>query len=386
MKDAGDHRLVIAGGGLAGALAALAIARRRPDIPLLLLEQGRSFGGNHVWSFFDTDVASDDRWLVEPLAIARWDSYEVSFPDRRRTLPTGYRSIRSQRLDEVVRQQLRPDQYRLNAEVAEIGANGVLLGNGERIAAAGVIDACGAANLDALDLGWQKFVGRIYQLAQSHELERPIVMDATVAQEDGYRFVYCLPFSRTSVLVEDTYYSTDPTLDRELIGQRIDAYVDARGWRVASQESEESGLLPVTRGGSFERLWPRDAPVARLGMRGGFFHPTTGYSLPDAVRTAALLAQQSDYGGPALARLYRDLAERLWRERGFYRLLNRMLFGAAAPQDRYRILEHFYRLDPALIGRFYAGGSTLSDKLRIMSGKPPVPIGKAISAMWRMNT
>lgn len=386
MSKPAEQRLVIAGGGLAGALAALAMAQRRPDIPLLLLEQGGSFGGNHVWSFFDTDVASDDHWLVEPLTVARWESYDVSFPGRRRTLPTGYSSIRSQRLDEVVRQQLQPDQYRLNAEVAEIDASGVLLGNGERILAGAVIDARGAANLDALDLGWQKFVGRVYRLAEPHRLERPVVMDATVAQEDGYRFVYCLPFSQTSVLVEDTYYSDNPTLAGALIGRRIDDYVRARGWRVASLESEETGILPVALGGSFDRLWPRDAPVARLGMRGGFFHPTTGYSLPDAVRTAVLLAQQIDHSGPALARRFRGLAERLWRERGFYRLLNRMLFGAAAPQDRYRILEHFYRLDPALIGRFYAGGSTLPDKLRVMSGKPPVPIGKAISAMWRMDT
>jgi hypothetical protein len=49
--------------------------------------------------------------------------------------------------------------------------------------------------------------------------------------------------------------------------------------------------------------------------------------------------------------------------RGFYRMLAAMLFKAAEPQERYRILERFYRLDPQLIGRFYAGHSTLFDKL-----------------------
>ena len=383
MTGTAEQRLVIAGGGLAGALAALAMAQRRPDVSILLLERGANFGGNHIWSFFDPDVLAADRWLIEPLIVARWDAYDITFPGRRRTLPTGYRSIRSEQLDHFVRQKLTPDQYRLNADIADLDATGVSLRSGERIAATAVIDARGAANLDALDLGWQKFVGRVCQLAEPHGLERPIVMDATVDQTDGYRFVYCLPFSETCVLVEDTYYATDPALDAELIGDRIDAYLQSKGWRVASVPTEESGVLPVAIGGVFERLWPRGAPVARLGMRGGFFHPTTGYSLPDAVRTASLLAEQTDLSGSGLARLYRALAERLWRERGFYRLLNRMLFGAAAPVDRYRVLEHFYRLDPELIGRFYAGGSTWSDKLRIMSGKPPVPIGKAITAMWR---
>ena len=48
--------LVIVGGGLAGSLAALFMAERRPEIPVLLLEGGESFGGNHTWSFFDSDI------------------------------------------------------------------------------------------------------------------------------------------------------------------------------------------------------------------------------------------------------------------------------------------------------------------------------------------
>jgi lycopene beta-cyclase len=73
----------------------------------------------------------------------------------------------------------------------------------------------------------------------------------------------------------------------------------------------------------------------------------------------------------------------LWKERAFYQLLNRMLFRAAPPEDRYRVLEHFYRLPEPLISRFYAGRLTRLDKLRIVSGRPPVPIGKALAALRR---
>ena len=31
-----------------------------------------------------------------------------------------------------------------------------------------------------------------------------------------------------------------------------------------------------------------------------------------------------------------------WQERGFYRMLDAMLFKAAEPEERYRILERFY--------------------------------------------
>ena len=116
-------------------------------------------------------------------------------------------------------------------------------------------------------------------------------------------------------------------------------------------------------------------------MRGGFFHPTTGYSLPDAVANAALLAEQRDFSAAALHALLRGRAEKLWRDRSFFRLLNRMLFRAAEPNEAYRVLEHFYPLPPALNARFYSGQLTGLDKLRVLSGRPPVPIGRALSAL-----
>ena len=58
-----------------------------------------------------------------------------------------------------------------------------------------------------------------------------------------------------------------------------------------------------------------------------------------------------------------------------------MLFDAARPDERYRIFERFYRLREPLIERFYAGETTLGDKARILSGKPPVPIGAALTCL-----
>jgi lycopene beta-cyclase len=370
--------LTIAGGGLAGCLAALALAKLRPDVPFLLVEQGESFGGNHVWSYFDADVAEADRWLVAPFTAHHWPAYDIAFPRRRRTLPTGYNSARSTLLDAAVRERLRPDQYRLGAPIAALAPDAVTLASGERIAAAAVIDARGPEPTAALELGWQKFVGHEVRLTAPHGLERPIVMDACVEQHDGYRFVYCLPFAPDRLLIEDTYYSNEPALDRALLGRRIAAYAESRGWRIAEVEHEEQGVLPVATGGDFTAFWPAADPVGRLGLRGAFFHPTTGYSLPDAVRTALLVAR---HGDPAtLAAMLRAEAARLWRERGFYRLLSRMLMHGARPEERRGVLEHFYRLAPDRIARFYAGRFTLVDKARALAGKPPIPIARGLRA------
>ena len=58
-----------------------------------------------------------------------------------------------------------------------------------------------------------------------------------------------------------------------------------------------------------------------------------------------------------------------------------MLFQAAEPEERWRIFARFYRLPEPLIERFYAGRSTVFDKLRVLTGKPPVPIHRGFAAL-----
>ena len=58
MDDPSCH-IAILGGGLAGSLIALAMARYRPELRVQLIERGASLGGNHVWSFFASDLAND---------------------------------------------------------------------------------------------------------------------------------------------------------------------------------------------------------------------------------------------------------------------------------------------------------------------------------------
>jgi lycopene beta-cyclase len=374
--------IAIVGGGLAGGLIALALAKQRPGLDVRIVEREATIGGNHLWSFFSSDVADADRWIVAPLVGFGWKSYDIAFPAHARTLDSPYYSIESERLDSVVRATLPPHALLTGRKVLAASPTAVVLADGDRIEAKGVIDARGPGDLGLLELGWQKFLGREFELREPHAAPLPMVMDATVEQLDGYRFVYCLPFAATRMFVEDTYYSDTPDLDVAALGPRIDAYVAQRGWHVDAIVREETGVLPVTMGGDFEAYWQSGGnKVAKAGMRAGLFHPTTGYSLPDAVRLAAAIATASDLSGAGLHALTHGYARRAWQARGFYRMLDKMLFRAAEPEERYRILERFYRLDPRLVRRFYAGRSTMMDKARILTGKPPVPMARALRAI-----
>ena len=372
--------VAIAGGGLSGCLLALALASRRPDLDVRIVEGGAALGGDHIWSFFDADIDPAHRWLIDPLICQSWDGYDVRFPAHSRSLPGVYNSILSARLDKWVRESL-PAARIIQGQIATLDSAHIRLDTGASISAPLIVDARGPADLHTLDLGWQKFMGQLLQVQGGHGLSRPVVMDATVAQIDGYRFVYCLPFDEQHVFVEDTYYSDTPDLNKNALRARITEYASRRGWVISDIGHEETGVLPVAMGGDMAAYWASGGQGAKLGLRAGLFHPLTGYSLPDAVRTAIAIAEAPALTSAAMAELTRSTALSAWKERRFYRWLTRMMFRAAEPPVRYRILEQFYARDAELIARFYAAQSTLADKMRILSGKPPVPITRAIKAL-----
>lgn len=375
------YDLILVGGGLANCLIAWRVAQRQPAPRVLIVEQADRLGGNHTWSFHDADLTTTQHQWLAPLIAYAWDRHEVRFPDLRRTLYGGYRAITSARLHErMVARAVA--EVRCSAAVVALAPEGVRLASGEFIRAHAVIDGRGPRASQHWLLGFQKFLGLEVELSRPHGLTMPVIMDATVSQADGYRFLYVLPLDGQRLLVEDTRYSDGEALDEPTLRREALAYIDARGWQVSRVAREERGVLPILLAGDFDAFWREGvAGVARSGLNAALFHPTTGYSLPYAVRLADAIVSSKDLSGPTLAALSRRHAEAAWRRGGFFRLLNRMLFRAGAPDQRYRVLERFYRLPEPLIERFYAGRPTVADKCRLLMGKPPVPVLAAIGCV-----
>lgn len=372
----------IVGGGLAGGLIALALHKARPDLSVALVELGESLGGNHRWSWFASDLSAEGTMLLEGFRRSAWDGgYGVCFPAHARRLATPYRSLASADFDAALRRELPGGTIR-RGEVAELAERGVILSSGEELPARAVIDCRGPAQAPELTGGWQVFMGRHLRTAAPHGIERPTIMDARVEQHGGYRFVYVLPLGANEIFVEDTYYQDGPRLDRRALSSRIDAYCAAQGWH-GEPLTHETGVLPVITGGDFAAFQAaRRVPgVAVAGARGGFVHPLTSYTLPFAVETALAIAADADLPGAQLAAMLEARARRHWRATRFYRWLGAMLFGAAEPALRYRVFERFYRLPEELIERFYAARSTRLDRVRILCGRPPVPLSGAIAAL-----
>ncbi|MFD2647095.1 lycopene beta-cyclase CrtY [Devosia albogilva] len=370
----------MAGGGLAAALIARRLSLHSND-RVLILEAAPEPFGEHTWSFHLHDVGEDDLpWLI-PMMAYQWPGQAVRFRNYRRDLSSGYATLTSASVRESMK-QLRNVEIRCGVRVESVGSDRVWLSNGETLDANCVIDARGYRSSSALVLGYQKFVGLEVETSAPHGVHNPVIMDASVDQHDGYRFVYLLPFSQTRILIEDTRYADGEALDDAALERDIHGYAAHQGWSISRVVRRERGVLPISLAHDADRFWAEVPPdVPQAGMRAALFHPTTGYSLPEAVRVANLVAEAWPIGSAALAGKLREHAVRRHREQRFYRLLNRMLFLAAAPHRRHLVLQRFYRLPEPLIERFYAGRTTWADMARILVGKPPVPVHRALACL-----
>ncbi|MEM6908603.1 MAG: lycopene beta-cyclase CrtY [Pseudomonadota bacterium] len=392
MSDS-KYDVAIVGGGLAGGLIALALQRQAPDTRFVLFEGGAMLGRNHRWSWFSSDLSEAATELLSGFSLQAWDEgYEIAFPRYARTLDTSYRSLSSANYHAKLSAELPGDAVRLNTRVASLDASGVTLETGERVDAKRVIDCRTFQPSTKLAGGWQVFLGQHIRCDEPHGLTRPVIMDATVDQVaphgngGAYRFVYVLPLSDDEVFVEDTYYADEPRMDKEQLWSRTQAYAHSHGWH-GEVIGHETGILPVLTGGDFGAALDEIAipGVAMAGSRGGFSHPLTSYTLPfaaeNALAIARLLWARPSTTADELAAFCTKRAQAHWRQTGFYRFLSRMLFEAANPAERVVVFEHFYGLSGELVERFYAGQSSWPDRLRILSGKPPVAVSRAIRAM-----
>ncbi len=374
---------VLVGGGLSSALIALALLDRRPETRIAIVESSQNIGGNHLWCFHANDVGSGAARYVEPLVGTRWAGYDTHFPGLDRTFDSPYASVSSERLDAVVRCAFAgstSSRILFGARAASVTADSVILEDGRRLSAPLVIDARGPANGSFRgQVGYQKFVGLELSLREPTTRTRPLLMDARVEQLDGLRFVYVLPLDPHRVLVEDTYFSDDPSLDDDAIRQRVLAYAVGAGLSIDRIQREERGILPLPL--EMEIDGRGTGPLV-LGYAGGFFHPTTGYSFPVAVRVAQHIADTLGTDQVRGAR-WSDLVAEHQRQLGFALLLNRLLFRATPPEHRWAVMKRFHRLPEATVRRFYALETTLVDRARILLGRPPggVNLRKAMKEM-----
>lgn len=381
-------RLAIVGGGLAGGLLAWRLNQLPKAPQVLLLEKQGPRPRSHTWCFHQHDLSPAAFGWLHPLIAASWNHYQVVFPQRRRRMASGYFALRSDEFRSRLQQALG-ERLLMDCEVARLSPRQLELTNGQRLNVDAVIDARGlqpAYRPGAV--GYQVFLGLELHLEAPHRLRGPVLMDATVAQQGAFRFMYVLPWDARHVLIEDTRYTLTPDFDRARSRADILAYARQQGWRPAAVLGEERGCLPLPLQPDYA-LAAGDAQVPGLGMRTGLFHYVTGYSLPETIRLIEQLvatAEQHRWEAEGLSAAIAAWREGWLSRQRYFLLLNRLLFEAAEPEQRYRVLERFYGLPESLIQAFYAGRLSPWDQARLLLGKPPVSPWRALKCLPQRRT
>ena len=377
------HDVLFLGGGLHSSLAALALCSERPELRVAIVEASPRIGGNHLWSFHAEDAPRPiPDWLAPTIAF-RWDRYEVRFPNGTRVLESPYQTLTSTKLhDTLVSRFSRSDDHDLylGRQVMSCTDHHATLDDGTELEASLILDGRGMqADAAAQGCGFQKFYGMELILSNDHDYAHPVLMDATVEQTWGFRFLYLLPFSPRRLFVEDTYFSESPSMDRLKLRTRVLSCAERRGLKVQRVGREEHGVLPMP--------WMKQPvdldSVFSIGIRGGWYHPATAYSSPFAIQIA--LAAAACDSARDLLRCLRLLRKNHQKRARFARLLNWMLFQCYAPEQRLHVFEEFYRLPESTLRRFYSLQLTTTDRMRILSGRPPhgFSLGRAIHTMER---
>ncbi len=355
------HKWILLGAGLFNMILGLRLFEKGEDV--IIVEARSSLDTNKTWSFHKTDLSTQDLEWISPFISKQWSQYEVRFPSYSRRIDAAYCTIKAEDFVKKFVEKFPVEQIYFGAPVTRVELHAAHT-EGFEFVGEHIIDARGEKSAE--ECGYQKFVGWECHFSEGHGLDSPVLMDVQVQQKEGFRFLYCLPWSSQDILIEDTRYSLRPQIDKNSFSQDLGKYISWR-WPQSDYKvsRQEVGCLVIP----FAR---QSRTANEFGVRGGFFHPTTGYSLGWALKLSRLVAQQDLRFSADASSFDEHLPS------GFYFLLNRLMFFSANSEERWKIFEKFYQLPDDLVARFYAGQSTLNDKLRVFSGRPPVSIRQAL--------
>jgi len=380
-------RATVIGAGLWGQVLSLFLSDHGYIVDLFEIKP--QFDMEKTWSFHGSDVPESLLPFVENLSSYHWQKQSVQFHQYSRTIETPYFTIRSSDLAKKVMGNSKIEihfgtQFKNDSLNEEIGGKSDL---------PLIIDTAGQPfKLNASEFAYQKFVGLEFLLENKHGVDYPVIMDATVPQLDGYRFMYLLPFGEKTIFVEDTRYSKTPFILEADYKQEIASYVKQKGWIVKDVIYTEKSALPipfnVPVSEETRMTLGKNNEVISLGVAQGLYHPVTGYSSPLMWKTLDVLKihlnrgsqgdRNSDQWLVELKLALGALREDFRQGQRVYCFLNRLMFLASSDEKRFVIFERFYKFSRELIERFYSMDNSYLDWAKIFSGRPPVSVSRAM--------
>ncbi|NCI48787.1 lycopene cyclase [Sediminibacterium roseum] len=361
---------IITGAGCAGS-SLLMRMMREPFFAckrILVIDQSQKNKNDRTWCFWEKESG-----LFESIVFRRWTKLDFLSNDFSATLaidPYQYKMIRGIDLYELARtasaghSNIDWHQGTVKNIYTENNKAIVELEN-EKISATYVFNSIVQLNESHSSGNWdllQHFKGYLIESkTDAFDPARATFMDFRVHQNHGTTFVYCLPVSPTTALVEYTLF-TETLLPQDVYEEELRAYI-ASSLHLSEYEilHEEYGVIPMT-----SRRFPlQTGRVVHMGVAGGQVKGSSGYAFQFIQKRTEEIVGGLMNGSASFSR-------RSFTDQKFYFydrvllnvLCNKKMEGAAI------FASIFRKNPPERVLRFLDNESGLMDDLRIMRSVP----------------
>lgn len=197
------------------------------------------------------------------------------------------------------------------------------------------------------------------------------IMDFSVPQKHNTRFMYLLPFSEDTALVEYTLFSPALLPEKEY-GQEIARYLNRLGITEFEVTGTEAGIIPMT-GHPFWKSNTRN--VLHIGTAGGWTKASTGYTFANATKMAQKLAEILKHDAVDFRKFYTQNRFN-WYDRIFVEVLY-----ADNSIGKQLLTSLFFKTKSNEMMRFLKDETNLKEEFSIVSSCPKRPFLAALARL-----
>ncbi len=277
--DQRNYDYIIAGAGAAGLslLCYLLAEEKLAKKNILLIDQDLKQTNDRTWCFWQAQEGP-----FEACVKSQWDKLMFHSPDFSAQVDIGpykYKMLTSIAFYEHCFQLIEqhPNVVFKQDQIVSIYPDGSVAGAKNNYKATYVFNSAfrNPAQSTHTHFLLQHFRGYFIETDQaSFDVEKPVLMDFRVEQENDCRFVYVLPTSPCQALVEYTIFSPN-TLESAQYDQALDKYIQTYlGLNEYRVTHVESGVIPMTNA-----AFPvGEGAIVNIGTAGGATKASTGYT------------------------------------------------------------------------------------------------------------
>jgi lycopene beta-cyclase len=370
-----DYDYIIAGSGCAGLSLAVHMINsgKFSGKQILIADKEQKAKNDRTWCFWETGTG-----IFEPIVHKSWESIRYCDPESETLLiisPYRYKLIRGIDFYNYCLELIgkHPNFKIIQADINSVGSDetiGWIDASHQRIKADYVFNSIQfekpvLASDEYLVL--QHFKGWFIETkTPAFDTSAATLMDFRTSQLNGAAFVYTMPFTSTTALVEYTLFSKKLLAD-ENYDAGLKNYLIDRGIVDYSISEKEFGVIPMTN----HRFKGQEGRVINIGTAGGQTKASTGYTFRFIQKHSEFIVNRLIAGDSGLE----------FPKNGKYsfydKLLLKILHESEFPLQK--IFSALFRKNPIQkVFKFLDNETSIPEEIKIIFTLPTQPFLKAV--------